>query len=105
MDYIKPEISGDELHLQFLTEELLFNSTSFILEFIEKIVQSTRAERITLDLSRVTKIDSSAAGMFISLKNDMKKSGKRLILASLTDSVRRILHFLDVTDFLDLDAA
>ncbi len=93
------------MHLQFLTEELVFNTTSFILEFIEKMVHSTRAERIVLDLSMVYKIDSSAAGMFISLKNDMKKSDKRLILRGLTDSVRRILHFLDVTDFLDLDAA
>jgi anti-anti-sigma factor len=105
MDYIKPEISGNELHLHFLTGELVFTTTSFILEFIEKMSQSSMADRIVLDLSRVTQIDSSAAGMFISLKNDMKKSGKRLVLKGLTDSVRRILHFLDVTDFLDLDAA
>ncbi len=105
MDYIKPEITGNELRLQFLTDELVFANTSFILEFIEKTVHAAGANRIILDLGNVKYIDSSAAGMFISLKNDMRKSGKRLILEGLTVSVRRILHFLDVTGYLDLDAA
>ncbi len=105
MDYIKPEICGNEMHLRFLTGELVFTTTSFILEFIEKMLQSSRAERIVLDLSSVIQIDSSAAGMFIALKNNMKKSNKTLIIKGLTEGVRRILYYLDVVDFLELDAA
>ncbi|HOT46834.1 MAG TPA: STAS domain-containing protein [Spirochaetota bacterium] len=105
MDYIKPEISGNEMRLRFLTGELVFTTTSFILEFIEKMLQSTRADRIVLDLSSVVQIDSSAAGMFIALKNKMKKSNKTLVIKGLSDGVRRILHYLDVEDFLELDAA
>ncbi len=105
MDYIKPEISGNEMHLRFLTGELVFMTTSFILEFIEKTLQSSRADRIVLDLSSVIQIDSSAAGMLIALKNNMKKSNKKLVIKGLSDGVRRILHYLDVVDFLELDAA
>ena len=93
------------MHLRFLTGELVFTTTSFILEFIEKMLQSSRAERIVLDLSSVIQIDSSAAGMFIALKNNMKKSNKTLIIKGLTEGVRRILYYLDVVDFLELDAA
>mgnify|MGYP003812222997 CR=1 FL=1 len=105
MDYVKHEISGTELRLRFLTDELVFNTTSFILEFIEKTLQSSKADRIILDLDSVIQIDSSAAGMFISLKNSMKKSGKTLVFRGLSDGVRRILRYLEVDRFLELDAA
>jgi anti-anti-sigma factor len=105
MDYIKPLISGNQLRLEFLKSELVFNTTSFLLEFIEKLVHSSNASEVILDLGSVNHIDSSAVGMFISLKNELRKSGKKMALAGLTDNVLRILTFLDITGFLELDAA
>ncbi len=105
MDYVKHEINGTELRLRFLTDELVFNTTSFILEFIEKTLQASKADRIILDLDGVMQIDSSAAGMFISLKNSMRKSGKTLVFQGLSDGVLRILRYLEVDRFLELDAA
>ncbi|OHD64323.1 MAG: hypothetical protein A2176_01670 [Spirochaetes bacterium RBG_13_51_14] len=105
MDYIQPDISGKELRLQFLKSELVFNTTSFILEFIEKMIQSSKAERIILDLGSVNHIDSSAVGMFISLKNEMRKSGRALIFKGVSESVLRIFHFLDIVNYLELNAA
>lgn len=93
------------MHLQFLTGELMFTTTSFILEFIEKFLQSNRVDRIILDLEQVNQIDSSAAGMFIALKDSLKKSGRKLVIRGLTEGVRRILNYLDVAEFLELDAA
>lgn len=105
MDYIKTDISGNELLLRFVKDELVFTTTSFIHEFIEKTIQSSRAQLVILDCATITHIDSSAAGMFISLKNEMQKMGKRLLIRGLNDNVLRILHFLDVIAFLELDAA
>lgn len=105
MDYITSETSGDELRLEFVKDDLVFNTTSFILEYIEKIINATPAVRVVLDLTNVTHIDSSAVGMFISIKNIMLKRGQSLMLVGLNDNVTRILHFLDIANFLELDAA
>jgi anti-anti-sigma factor len=105
MDYIKLDSNGDDLRLIFLKSDLVFNTTSFILEFVEKTILSSNAERIILDISNVNHIDSSAVGMFISLKNGMQKSGKEILLAGVRENVLRILNFLDITDFLNLTAA
>jgi anti-anti-sigma factor len=105
MDYIQPEISDKELRLHFLKEELVFNTSSFILEFIEKIIHSTKAERIVLDMECVKNIDSSAVGMFISIKTGLRKNGKKMAIEGLNENVLRILKYLDITNFLELDAA
>jgi anti-anti-sigma factor len=105
MDYIKPEISDKELRLLFLKNELVFNTSSFILEFIEKMIQSSKAERIVLNLESVEHIDSSAVGMFISIKNKLQKSGRTMAMEGLSENVLRILTFLDITNFLELKAA
>lgn len=105
MDYIKLETSENDLRLIFLKSELVFNTTSFILEFVEKTISSSNTARVILDLSNVNHIDSSAVGMFISLKNGMKKSGQELYLAGVKENVLRILNFLDIADFLNLTAA
>jgi anti-anti-sigma factor len=105
MDYIKPEISDKELRLLFLKNELVFNTSPFILEFIEKIIQTSKAEKIVLNLESVEHIDSSAVGIFISIKNKLKKSGRIMIMEGLSENVRRILIFLDIANFLELDAA
>lgn len=105
MDYIKLEKTGDDLRLIFLKNDLVFNTTSFILEFLEKTIHSSGARRVILDLSNVNHIDSSAVGMFISLKNGMQKTGKDLYLDGVCENVLRILTFLDITGFLNLYAA
>lgn len=105
MDYIRPEISDTELRLHFLKNELVFNTSSFILEFIEKIIQSSKAQKVVLDLEGVEHIDSSAVGMFISIKNRLMKDGRTMVIEGLSDNVRRVLTFLDIANFLDLDAA
>jgi anti-anti-sigma factor len=105
MDYIQPEISDRELRLQFLKRELVFNTSSFLLEFIEKLIQSSKAENVVLDLTAVDHIDSSAVGMFILVKNSLQKSGKTMSMMGLSENVRRILTFLDIAEFLELPAA
>lgn len=105
MDYIQPEISDKELRLHFLKRDLVFNTSSFILEFIEKIIQSSKAELVVLDLGSVDHIDSSAVGMFILIKNKLQKSGRTMAMEGLSENVLRILTFLDITDFLELHAA
>jgi len=105
MDYIKPEISDNELRLLFLKSELVFNTSSFILEFIEKMIQSSKAERVVFNLEEVEHIDSSAVGMFISVKNKLQKSGRTMVMEGLSENVLRILSFLDITNFLELNAA
>ncbi|MBN1495957.1 MAG: STAS domain-containing protein [Spirochaetes bacterium] len=105
MDYIKLEKSGDDLRLIFLKTELVFSSTSFILEFLEKTIYSAGGGKVVLDLSNVNHIDSSAVGMFISLKNGMQKAGRDLYIDGVCENVLRILNFLDITGFLNLNAA
>jgi anti-anti-sigma factor len=105
MDYLQPEISESELRLNFLKRDLVFNTSSFILEFVEKLIQSTRADRVVFDLSLVDHIDSSAVGMFISIKNKLLKSGRTMDMVGLSENVLRVLTFLDITDFLELHAA
>jgi anti-anti-sigma factor len=105
MDYIQPDISDKELRLQFLKRELVFNTSSFILEFIEKLIQSSKAEKVVLDLSAVNHIDSSAVGMFILVKNRLQKNGKTMSMVGLSENVLRILTFLEIAEFLELPAA
>jgi anti-anti-sigma factor len=105
MDYIRFETSENQLRLIFLKGELVFNTTSFILEFIQKVIHSSKADRVILDISNVNHIDSTAVGMFISLKNEMQKSGKTLHLIGLTENVLKIFRLLDIADFLELPAA
>ena|SRR4030042_1024760 len=105
MDYIRLETSSNELRVIFLKGELVFNTTSFILEYIQKAIQISKAERVTLDISSVNHIDSTAVGMFISLKNEMQKAGKTLLLTGSTENVLRIFHLLDIDGFLEVYAA
>ena len=105
MDYIRLETSNNELRVIFLKGELVFNTTSFILEYIQKAIQISKAERVILDISNVNHIDSTAVGMFISLKNEMQKAGKTLLLTGSTENVLRIFHLLDIDEFLEVTAA
>jgi anti-anti-sigma factor len=105
MDYIRLETSNNELRVIFLKGELVFNTTSFILEYIQKAIQISKADRVILDISNVNHIDSTAVGMFISLKNEMQKAGKTLLLTGSTENVLRIFHLLDIDDFLEVTAA
>jgi anti-anti-sigma factor len=105
MDYIQPDISDKELRLHFLKRDLVFNTSSFILEFVEKLIQSSKAERVVFDLGIVDHIDSSAVGMFISIKNKLQKTGRTMAMEGLSENVLRVLTFLDITDFLELHAA
>jgi anti-anti-sigma regulatory factor len=43
--------------------------------------------------------------MFISLKNEMQKAGKTLLLTGSTENVLRIFHLLDIDEFLEVTAA
>ncbi|MBN2080013.1 MAG: sodium-independent anion transporter [Spirochaetes bacterium] len=101
MDYINTNNDGNELRLEFLKDDLVFSNTSFILEYVEKLVSGSVAECIVLDLGAVTHIDSSAVGMLITLKQGIHKMGKRMRLAGLSESVRRIFRFLDISDFIN----
>jgi Anti-anti-sigma regulatory factor (antagonist of anti-sigma factor) len=105
MDYIRLETSENQLRLIFLEGELVFNTTSFILEYIQKAIRSSKADRVILDISSLNHIDSTAVGMFISLKNEMQKAGKTLHLIGLTENVLRIFRLLDIVNFLELNAA
>jgi anti-anti-sigma factor len=105
MDYIRLETSNNELRVIFLKGELVFNTTSFILEYIQKAIQISKADRVILDISNVNHIDSTAVGMFISLKNEMQKAGKTLLLTGSTENVLRIFHLLDIDEFLEVTAA
>lgn len=105
MDYIRLETSNNELRVIFLKGELVFNTTSFILEYIQKAIQISKADRVILDISNVNHIDSTAVGMFISLKNEMQKAGKTLLLTGSTENVLRIFHLLDIDEFLEVSAA
>jgi anti-anti-sigma factor len=105
MDYIRLEPSNNELRVIFLKGELVFNTTSFILEYIQKAIQISKADRVILDISNVNHIDSTAVGMFISLKNEMQKAGKTLLLTGSTENVLRIFHLLDIDEFLEVTAA
>jgi anti-anti-sigma factor len=105
MDYIRLETSYNVLRGIFLKGELVFNTTSFILEYIQKAIQISKADRVILDISNVNHIDSTAVGMFISLKNEMQKAGKTLLLTGSTENVLRIFHLLDIDEFLEVTAA
>ena len=105
MDYIRVDASNNELRVIFLKGELVFHTTSFILEYIQKAIQISKAERVILDISNVNHIDSTAVGMFISLKNEMQKAGKTLLLTGSTENVLRIFHLLDIDEFLEVTAA
>jgi anti-anti-sigma factor len=100
MDYVKTEIKGKVLRLEYLREDLVFNTASFMLEYIEKMLNSTNADKLVLDLINVNQIDSSAVGMFIALKYEMNKRKKKFKLAGLSDNVRRTLYMLDIDNFL-----
>jgi hypothetical protein len=43
--------------------------------------------------------------MFISVKNKLQKSGRTMVMEGLSENVLRILTFLDITNFLELNAA
>lgn len=100
LDYIRHDFKNNELLLEYLQEDLVFNNTSFILDSIEKMIHTTTAERIILNISQVNRIDSSAVGMFISLKNDISKLDKTFILTGASDGVQRVLQFLGISDFI-----
>ncbi len=71
-------------------------------EFIEK-----GEKKIILDFSNVKSIDSYALGVFIALQKSLSPEGGKIIVASPSDSIRRILEItsldriLTVTDSLD----
>ncbi len=100
MNYVKTELKGTELRLEYLREDLAFNTTSFVLEYIEKMLHTTNAEKLVLNLINVNQIDSSAVGMFIALKYEMLKNKKKFKLAGLNENVRRTLSMLDVDNYL-----
>jgi anti-anti-sigma factor len=100
MEYIKSELNGSIIRLHYLKNTLLFNTTSHILNYIEKMISTTAGETIIIDLSVVDHIDSSAVGMLISIKYELSKLNRAFVLEGLTDNVRRILQILDITNYL-----
>ena len=60
MDYIRLETSSNELRVIFLKGELVFNTTSFILEYIQKVgnmwLRRGRTQKIELDLKYLSLI-------------------------------------------------
>ncbi|OHD69609.1 MAG: hypothetical protein A2W19_00970 [Spirochaetes bacterium RBG_16_49_21] len=102
MDYIRSEFDGKILFLEYLQESLGFNTTSYILNYIEKLISSTKAGTVILDISNVQHIDSSAVGMFISVKHGMKKQNRSFLIQGLTDTVQRTLQILDVNNYLNV---
>ena len=100
MNYINSELTGTVFRLVYLKNTLAFNTTSYILKYIEKMIFSTKADTIILNISAVDHIDSSAVGMFITIKHAMNKINKTFILEGLTDNVRRVLQILDINNYL-----
>jgi anti-anti-sigma factor len=101
MDYIKSQFDGKTLRLEYLQDVLGFTTTSYILNHIQKLISTTNAGAVVLDIGNVQHIDSSAVGMFISVKHEMMKHNRSFLLQGLTENVRRILHILDVDQFLN----
>lgn len=67
-----------------------------------RIDELSGCTEVTLDLSNVTFIDSSGLRVIIATHQDREARGDRLVLASVSDAVQRLLEITSLTNHLHL---
>lgn len=100
-DYIKCLLNEGALRIVFIKEDMVFNVSSAILDHIMRIIQNETMTDLILDISNVNHIDSSAVGLFITLKHEMKKRGLGFRLEGVNENVQRIFRLLDVMKYIE----
>jgi anti-sigma B factor antagonist len=63
-------------------------------------VQSSRSQRLVLDLSELTFMDLSGLRVIIAAHRQAERGGKRLVLAHVRPSIMRLLELTRATDLL-----
>lgn len=89
----------DELRFVVLDSSIVFNNAPSLLKSIEHALSSYPSSSIIIDISGVEVIDSSAIGMFISVKGLAERQKRSFALAGVSDTICRILAFLEVDDY------
>lgn len=67
-------------------------------ELVDAIVDSNESPRVSLDLSGVTFLDSSAIGALVAAGRALAESGRRLEVGPRSDIVTRVLEITGLTD-------
>ncbi|MDP2922519.1 MAG: STAS domain-containing protein [Candidatus Omnitrophota bacterium] len=84
-----------------LAGEININSSPKIKKVLTKLI-AKKTTKITIDLSRVTYIDSSGLAMLIEMLKNTKLSGGSLELSSLTPRIKNIFEIKKLDRLFDI---
>ncbi|MFC1669607.1 STAS domain-containing protein [Spirochaetota bacterium] len=99
-DKFDVKYSDSILNLKYLNNDLDLYVSPNILNGIKRFIETSEVEKVIFDMTNVLYIDSSAIGMFISLKSILEKSKSKFTLVNLTKNVHKILSHVDLIAFL-----
>jgi len=71
---------------------------------IDELIKSGQ-NRVVVDMSKITYLDSSAIGVLVGCQGVVRNSGGQFRMAALTDRVAKILKLAGVDQVLALDAS
>lgn len=72
-------------------------------EWMVEELAKNHQNRIVVDMSQISHVDSSAIGVLVGSHLLVKDSGGQLRLAAVTDRVRMVLHIAGVENVLHID--
>ena len=92
-------VAGDEGPLVFLSGRIDMDSSPALRDRLLNLLQGPRPSSVTIDLSAVTRIDSSGIATLIEALKIARGNHSRLTLRGLTDP---LLRFFELTGLLPL---
>lgn len=87
-----------------LTGTLTMGNQLQRLEWTVEEASGKNQNRVVVDMSHVTYLDSSAIGVLIACSTMVKKAGGQLRLAGLTERVQQILQMTGIDTVIAIDA-
>jgi len=86
----------------YLSGRLDLNSSHFIEMGIKDILKDDKSSHILLNLANVDFIVSSTLHMFMTIKNELKKMNKNLMLCNINEQIENVLKVVDLINTFEI---
>lgn len=69
---------------------------------IIKLISDDITSHLVINLQKVDYLTSSGIGMFVTIMNKLKQSGKKLAICEINGTVSKILEVVEMTEFFQI---
>lgn len=101
MENLRLEAGGQSLIIRY-GGELTKETSADLKRAVEQGLNEHDIELVAFDMSQVTLLDSSGIGFLVSLNTTVQGLGRRLVLFSLAERLRKTLDLVRLGDFFTI---